>query len=158
MTRWIVLGVGLVLAGCSTNTQPLRGDVAFSADERDAIERGNVFVAERLGVEPYDIVWDLPHPADPSSVGELVIVRGCSRQTFSGTGDVNGHVEISPDALASSGSTEDLAVIAAHEFGHTRRLQHLPADVPGLMNPSTEHALIWTAADQAQCMADRVCK
>ncbi len=157
MGRWILIAA-LAVAGCGSQEMPLHGDVAFSASERADIERGNAFIAERLGQEPYDIVWDLPHPSDPSSVGELVIVRGCSRPTFSGTGDVNAHVEIAPDELVASGSTEDLAVIAAHEFGHTRRLGHLPADVPGLMNPSSEHSLVWTDADQAQCLADAICK
>jgi hypothetical protein len=153
----IAMLLGLSLS-CASKQDPMHGDVSFTAEERSAIERGNVFIAERVGQEPYDIVWDLPHPTDPSSGGALTIVRGCSRPTFSGTGEINGHVEIAPDRLVASGSTEDLAVIAAHEFGHTRRLQHLPADVAGLMNPSTEHSLVWTDADQAKCLADGICK
>jgi hypothetical protein len=147
MGRWILIAA-FALAGCGSQELPLHGDVTFTAEERAAIERGNVFIAEQLGVEPYGIVWDLPHPSDTSSAGKLVIVRGVPEHGYGGWTGTNAHVVLSP------GSGDALA---AHEFGHTRGLRHLPADVVGLMNPDRVE-LKWTDADHSQCIAEGVCK
>ncbi len=146
-----VMALGLV--GCGPHPDPLHGDVTFTADEREAIERGNVWMAERVGRAPYDIVWDLPHPSDPGGDARLVIVRGVECSDCGGRTNPYAHVELAP------ADSDRMAMIAAHEFGHTWGLRHLPDDVAGIMNPTPWLiGMTWTPADQAQCVADGVCR
>lgn len=154
--KLIALAVIVMAAsGClELETNVVHGDVTFTAAERVEIERGNVWIAERVGKPAYEIVWDLPHPSDPDSYCRHCVIRTTPDARTWGLGSWAARVTL---ALEPGVQGDSVAILAAHEFGHTHRLEHLPADVAGIMNPNTEPALTWTDADQAQCVADGVC-
>ncbi len=145
MTRWVA-GCLLALAGCS-ETQSFHGDVAFTAEERAAIERGNAFISEHTGRDPFDIVWDA---SDTSDTGNgPTIVRGVS-------GPWDGHGWISGIEVVETTDFDRLAAIAAHEFGHQRGLGHHTG--PGVMSHDAAIGIVWTTEDRAACVRDHVCK
>src|SRR5437899_715371 len=63
--------------GCAHGSIVWRGDFTFTQNERDAIERGNQYLAHKMGAEPYDITWDGPHQwPGVACTGKYQIVRG----------------------------------------------------------------------------------
>lgn len=134
--RWF-LGLLLMCAGCSFE-HPLHGDVSFSPDERAAVERGNVWLAEQIGREPVGIVWDLPHGEEP----ELAIIR--APMPYGRGLTTKGRIYL-PEQIYS---LDKLAALSAHEFGHFQGLAHHAG--PGIMNEAVQ-TLTWTAEDQTAC-------
>lgn len=134
-----------LVSGCA-HSNLWHGDVSFTLVERKAIEEGNEYIAARMGTKPYDIVWDEPHRVDETRcVEDRTIIRRVMRE-YSGFYRGNPKcVEIDPtDPLMSA--------VAAHEFGHSRGLGHLPENVPGLMNPVVSAPLpLWSPEDQLMC-------
>ncbi len=159
MMRWILAAVAMCVLGCEYNVPvALHGDVTFTANERDAIEQGNAWIADRVGRSAYPIVWDLPHPSDANDATKLSIVRGLSPAHFAlGVGFESGdrHIEIDP----SNAGENEVAIVAAHEVGHMFGLGH--HDGPGIMNPTGNGeiagSLVWTTEDQAACVRDGGC-
>lgn len=113
------------------------GDETFADDERRAIEHGNVWIAERVEQEPYEIVWDAPHPPDDAP--------GRTRDIVRRPNSVGGLHSGSEGVIYLGLRGNPLDVLAAHEFGHTRLLDHHPG---GVMDPNPT-VLVWTAEDEA---------
>ncbi len=140
----------LCLAGCggaSVETAgPYHGDVRFTEAERSAITRGDIFLAERLGVQPFGVVWDL----QPGEVCARSVARGSS------TGDFGHHSEgrVELDAARAGGNMEELATLAAHELGHARGVEGHHYDGSGVMcgsdreGTSCDYVLRWTSSDE----------
>ncbi len=136
-----------LLIGCATPIDEWHGDVTFSEEQRAAIERGNSFLAKRLNVRPYGIVWDAPHVDDSTPCPYATICKrgriesppSCAGKDGCGG---RGSVQIDPDA---SPNVDSLAAMAGHEFGHERGLRH--HEGPGLMNPTVPLFPMWAEGD-----------
>jgi hypothetical protein len=131
--------LALLLVGCGPEYgMTWHGDVAFTAEERAKIESGNAWIAEKMHQEAYEIVWDAPHPAEgsPGRVRDIVRRPDSVGGLHSGDG---GTIY-----LGLQGNPLD--VLAAHEFGHTRLMDHHPG---GVMDPNPT-TLAWTLEDEAE--------
>ncbi len=134
--RWLLL---LISSGCASPVSPFHGDVTFTAIERAAIERGAAFTAEHTGA-PLDIVWDAPHVPDGTCrVGTIERSEGTGALAERGLGCI--HIGVT--------QPEYIAVLAAHELGHWRGLEHV---THGLMQPVVTPTLAWSEEDQAECV------
>lgn len=148
--RSTVLSLAL-LVSCAHSEPVWHGDTAFNQSERDTIETANVFMAANLSKDPYEIVWDAPH------------VRFCGgeHQIIRGGGGLNPLVDNglwvpSQKCIYLDPTAKPLVTTVAHEIGHSYGLKHLPADVPGIMNPVTG-PFVWTDADEVACIVWLVC-
>lgn len=145
--------VGVLLAallgiGCGSERPTYHGDTTFTAAEREAIERGNAWLAERVDDEPFAIVWDAPHPADDELGRPYDIVR--RPKMLGGRNDERRVVH-----LGVGEGSPSLDVLAAHELGHARGLVHV--DDEGVMDPEPWQ-LVWTESDRAMCFKTRACR
>lgn len=141
--RWLL---ALTLVGCGQDLA-FHGDLAFTAEERSAIETGARFVAERTQTPVVEIVWDgdmsarntirKQQPLQPEATGSLTAHDGTDLTL----------------SMRPGFDVDSYRVIAAHEFGHYRGMQH--HDGPGLMNLKAEDS--WTGYDQAECQRVRLC-
>lgn len=156
-------GIGIVAFSLTVSCgedDTYHGDETFTAEERTAIEAGDVWITACTGVDAFPIEWDLAHP-EPGTIfprSLRVIVKGTTNSERLGA-TYHHRLEIDDGLRADL-----LVVVAAHEFGHARGLVDLPADTAGVMNPwpgaaASEGpvALEWTAADQDACVEKGVC-
>jgi hypothetical protein len=162
LRRSIVALVLVMIAGCGAGVErvgygpcePLpqrtvRGDTAFTAEERLTIEASNEWIARHIGVTPVRIVWDAPHSeVDDESVPGLV------RRTYPHLG---GFCDSSTGRIYIGIGGNPLAALAAHELGHFYGLRyHTTVDDDSVMNykPSL---LYWSTQEQimTQWVPDR---
>jgi hypothetical protein len=141
--RGSLLALLIGVWGCS-ETQPFHGDVSFTAEERESVERGNAFLAQHVGQEPFAIVWD------GDGTESLAISKGV-RVGLAGHNDGTGRIQIG-EGMASV----RLSAVVAHELGHERGLSH--HNGAGLMGIDGTDSLVWTADDQASCELDGICR
>lgn len=134
----LALALACAALGCAVDDADYHGDETFTEAERAEIERGNAFVAERLGVAPYRIVWDAPHRPYPlpGELGRVEPVGGEAGYFY------QGRLVIGPERAGSA-----LAAVAAHEMAHARGVQH-HAGVGSMVETLAPGAeLMWTADD-----------
>ena len=149
----LVAVLAVLLGGCVE--EPSRdywvGDESFTAEERQAIEDGNAFLAGHTGQAPLVIVWG----KIPLEGRDRMIIRAALEpKTVGRTAKPEGWcIFLDPDQIGPP-----LAVTAAHELGHLRGLPHLPSGVAGLMNPIVPEQMTWEASDEGLCVANRVCR
>jgi len=135
----------VLLLGCGPSST-YHGAASYSAEERADIEAAATIMAERTRGDPYTIVWDDGDAGDSRILRQLPTDR-----------DVDGEFTMSSESYARTiYLNPTLAVgrlgrVAAHEFGHSFGLNHLPEAEPGLMNPLVIGE--WNSADMAACRA-----
>ena len=165
MTRWIVLGVGLALAGCIGQTEPghadWHGDSRFTADERAAIVAGEAWLATHAGRAPATFDWSYD-AADPLESHEAHTIRR-ERGPSGSTGECVGFAEhvgdgmtVYLDPIGRPGDDfrpADLPGLAAHEMAHCElgfvdgyRASDERSD--GIMR--ILYPMAWTASEDAQ--------
>jgi len=143
----------VLVVACSADDGPVfRGDVRFSEAERAAIERGDVWLAERVGGRSLGVTWDLS-PEEAAAAPTYAIVRGRSPLGI-GHADRLGRVVLDADTVSLGG----LEQLAAHELAHYRGIDHHPG--PGLMSEDglRDRLPEWTEEDAAACRAARACR
>lgn len=139
--KWLAM---LMLTGCAFGEPVYHGDIGFTAVERASIEQGEEYVAHRVGQTPYGIVWD--------GVGDKHrIIKG----GFA-SGDRDGYYHDTNIYISTTTTPKDLPEVAAHEFGHSWGLVHLPKGQIGIMSERVTE-LKWTEADQKMCEVAHVC-
>ena len=139
--------------GCGVSNEPtFHGDVAFSLEERAAIDRGDTWLAAQIGREPLGIVWDLPHVDRVDDAPPHSIVR---LRPPVGVGEYDGELRVvlNPDAV----TLEGLELLTAHELGHYRGMGHHNAR--GVMQEGgiRDELPVWTEADSRECRRVHLC-
>ncbi len=137
MKFWAILAVFLL--GC-TEDRTYHGSTAFPEGERAEIELGNAYVAEKMGRDPFVIVWD------SNGTEDRRIDRGPSGGISVGRYYPNGRI-----VLDAGKSGVYLPGVAAHEFAHAHGYDGFHHDGLGLMTPSGGPILEWTKEDEESC-------
>jgi len=154
MRLLVLLALGASGLGCGASFEPtFHGDVTFSLEERAAIERGDAWLAARIGRDPLGVVWDLPHGEPASAAPPYSIVR---LRPPVGVGEYDGRLRVvlNPDAV----TLEGLELLTAHELGHYRGMGH--HNERGVMQEGgiRDELPVWTAADAEECRRVRLCQ
>lgn len=135
--RLVFMACALLLGGCGADDDVWHGDVAFTAEERSAIEDGAAFTASHTGRPVPVILWD----------GEDTGRRIFRRKPYPQHCDPcvayasNDKMWIEPGFVWTH--------VAAHEWGHAFGMKHVDR---GLMQKHVA-ALEWTDEDTAECAA-----
>jgi hypothetical protein len=128
--------------GCAAPSADWYGDARFSADERAAIENGEVWLAAHAGRAPATFEWGLEVSEQPLA---HTIRRERSPRATTGL-CLDGTVYLDPDDRnATPGSLEGLA---AHELAHCELGFADDPESAGLMH--VVWPLAWTEREQAQ--------
>lgn len=144
-----------LMCGCGTNVW--HGDTSFTPQERDAIESGDAWLAERIGASPHIIIWDLDLSPDDDAPMYSIRSGVVSEPPIA----MQSHHRIRFDRARFDALYElddrlrYYRMCAAHEFGHEAGMHH--HDGPGLMNPSPEIDARWTMQDIVECRRSGVC-
>lgn len=153
--RLAIVGLALALVGCvaEVDEQPheLRGDVTFTAEERETVERAAAFVSEHTGRRQWPIRWDLPHP-ETADVPEGSIVRApVGHPLRAAHPEYVGHV-VGRWSFWIAPEYDRLPHVAAHELGHLSGCTHSSSIGENTMSPKAQTgAMVWTFDDDEAC-------
>jgi hypothetical protein len=152
--HWFAALAVVLLPACGDPDLVIHGDVRFTAEERAEIVRGEAWLAEQAGNEPFGVVFDLDEPRDHARS----VVRGAHPSS-----DATGMCASNTDGdgftiyLRTEGQPREwIAGLMAHEMAHCRYGfvdAYRPGDVPtdGIMR--VLDPMRWTEAEEAQCLA-----
>ncbi len=130
-----------LVPGCFADPGDMHGDETFTAAEREDIVTGAEWLAAQTGHPARAIVFDLPHDAD-CGAGDILRTEGSG-------GVRDAHTGCIVLGVANQRSREQFQALAAHELGHSKRLDHV--DDPASLMWHDLPKLRWSKADQAEC-------
>lgn len=140
------------VVSCAYDVEAWHGDVTFTPAERAEIERGYAFLSKRLESRPLPIVWDAPHNDHECLATQIckrpALVGPCPEPYETQTCELVGLYTSNRISLVPS---ENMAAVAAHEFGHWKGLGHHAG--PGAMHAPAPLFLMWTEDDDASVQA-----
>jgi hypothetical protein len=141
----LLLGSSILAMDCSapTNSGIWHGSTAFSLEERATIQEAQDWLCAQVEDECAPIIWDRA-PGDRSYHTIVKDRAPSSPDSPVGAEYTGGRIFLPSDYC--------LRGMAAHEFGHWRKLDHLPEGETGLMAPTiVTDTLEWSAADEREC-------
>jgi len=130
--RWLL---ALLLVGCAAPSEVWHGDERFTLEQRAQIAEANVWLADRMHVDPLAIEWG-------GAGGCKIVVADLAEGTLGDSGRCDIRIDTAQGA-------DRVGVAFAHELAHVHGLGH--HEGPGLMNKVPPVVLEWTVADEVEC-------